>query len=246
MSTTTNNYSFVKPDVTDVPDITVLSQNWDVLDSALNLIDDRNKVTTIDVADEDINAYSEQGIYLFDTYSPVNAPMEDAQGWLLVIPWANNYEGMQIWVGRDASNVDTLFVRSRNYPSWTNWKQIYTEVQINTLRAEMISQIEANRALSMANEQKIKSNKQEIDSIKAAVGTPLQASTVASMTDTTKIYVYTGSETGYTAGNWYYYNGTAWVSGGVYNSTAVEITDYIQPSALEGTRYKMVLTNPTV
>lgn len=56
----------------------------------------------------------------------------------------------------------------------------------------------------------------------AAVGTPLIASTVAGMTDITKIYVYTGSETGYTSGNWYYWNGTAWTSGGVYNSTAFE------------------------
>lgn len=56
----------------------------------------------------------------------------------------------------------------------------------------------------------------------AAVGTPLVASTVAGMTDITKIYVYTGSETGYTSGNWYYWNGTAWTSGGVYNSTAFQ------------------------
>ena len=54
-----------------------------------------------------------------------------------------------------------------------------------------------------------------------AVGSPLVASTVAGMTDNTKIYVYTGSETGYTAGNWYYWNGSAWTSGGVYNSTAL-------------------------
>ena len=51
-------------------------------------------------------------------------------------------------------------------------------------------------------------------------GHPFQAATVADMTDTTKIYVYTGSETGYTNGNWYYYNGSAWVSGGVYNAIA--------------------------
>ena len=40
------------------------------------------------------------------------------------------------------------------------------------------------------------------------------------MTDTDKIYVYVGSETGYINGNWYYYDGTAWVSGGVYNAVA--------------------------
>lgn len=57
---------------------------------------------------------------------------------------------------------------------------------------------------------------------KNEVGAPLVASTAAAMTDTSKIYVYVGSESGYTSGNWYYYNGTAWVSGGVYNSTAFE------------------------
>ena len=53
-------------------------------------------------------------------------------------------------------------------------------------------------------------------------GYPFTAATAADMTDTSKIYVYTGNETGYVNGNWYYHNGTAWVSGGVYNSTAFE------------------------
>lgn len=56
-----------------------------------------------------------------------------------------------------------------------------------------------------------------------AVGSPLTAATVAEMTDETKVYVYTGSETGYTSGNWYYYDGSAWTSGGVYNSAAVDV-----------------------
>ena len=64
----------------------------------------------------------------------------------------------------------------------------------------------------------------EIASLQAAVGSPLVASLIADMTDTTKIYVYVGSETGYTSGNWYYYDGTDWQSGGVYNSTAF-VTD---------------------
>ena len=53
-------------------------------------------------------------------------------------------------------------------------------------------------------------------------GSPLVASTVAGMTDETKVYVYTGSETGYTSGHWYYYDGDSWEDGGVYNSVAVQ------------------------
>ena len=66
----------------------------------------------------------------------------------------------------------------------------------------------------------------EANTILAAIrneyGYPFTAATAADMTDTTKIYVYTGSETGYTNGDWYYYNGSAWVSGGVYNATAFD------------------------
>lgn len=58
--------------------------------------------------------------------------------------------------------------------------------------------------------------------ISEKLGAPLAATTAAQMTDKTRIYVYTGSESGYTKGNWYYWNGSSWVSGGVYNSVAVE------------------------
>lgn len=42
------------------------------------------------------------------------------------------------------------------------------------------------------------------------------------MIDKNKIYVYIGSETGMTNGNWYYWNGSVWTSGGIWNAVAVE------------------------
>lgn len=60
-----------------------------------------------------------------------------------------------------------------------------------------------------------------VNSMKNFVGSPLTASTAQGFEDETRVYVYTGSESGMTRGNWYYYNGSAWVSGGVYNDTAV-------------------------
>ena len=59
-----------------------------------------------------------------------------------------------------------------------------------------------------------------LTAIQNSYGHPFVAVTVADMTDTSKVYVYTGTEAGYTAGNWYYYDGANWVSGGTYNSTA--------------------------
>lgn len=53
-------------------------------------------------------------------------------------------------------------------------------------------------------------------------GSPLKAATAADMTNQKRVYVYTGSEAGYTAGHWYYHNGTSWTDGGVYNAVAVD------------------------
>lgn len=59
--------------------------------------------------------------------------------------------------------------------------------------------------------------------LKALVGTPIAVTTAAGMTDHSKIYLYEGSETGYTNGNWYYWNGSAWTSGGPYGGSTVEV-----------------------
>lgn len=63
----------------------------------------------------------------------------------------------------------------------------------------------------------------QITELRASVGTPLVADAAIKMTDRTKIYVYTGSETGYAYGHWYYWDGSSWADGGVYNSAAVEV-----------------------
>ena len=53
------------------------------------------------------------------------------------------------------------------------------------------------------------------------IGTPLIANGIAEMSNTSKIYVYNGSEDGFVNGDWYYFDGTDWIDGGVYNSVAV-------------------------
>lgn len=49
-------------------------------------------------------------------------------------------------------------------------------------------------------------------------GVPKVVDTIAKMTDQAQIYVYGGNESGYTAGDWYFYSSAvqSWVSGGVY------------------------------
>lgn len=57
-----------------------------------------------------------------------------------------------------------------------------------------------------------------------ANGSPAPVATAAEMTDESAVYLYTGSETGYTAGNWYYYDGSAWTSGGTYGGAVTDST----------------------
>lgn len=54
-------------------------------------------------------------------------------------------------------------------------------------------------------------------------GSPLTASSAAGMTDTTKVYVYTGeTSASLTNGHWYYYDGGSWEDGGTYNSAGID------------------------
>ena len=76
-----------------------------------------------------------------------------------------------------------------------------------------------NQALSAASSAGTAA--EAVAAIKGAVSSPLTATTAAGMTNTDKVYVYTGSETGYTSGHWYYYDGSAWQDGGAYNAVAV-------------------------
>ena len=61
----------------------------------------------------------------------------------------------------------------------------------------------------------------KVDALQASIGSPAKAATAAAMTDHSKIYVYTGSETDWETGHWYYYD-SGWQDGGAYNSLALE------------------------
>ena len=68
--------------------------------------------------------------------------------------------------------------------------------------------------------------------VRAMTGSPLTANTAADMTDTDKIYVYTGSESGYVYGSWYYHNGTTWTLGGNYGSAVINTDTSLSVSGM--------------
>lgn len=71
------------------------------------------------------------------------------------------------------------------------------------------------------NDSNINSLKSKDDNLQSQIkslgnGSPIAAKDVSEMTDINRIYV------NITDGNWYYYNGSIWVIGGVYQSTIIE------------------------
>lgn len=75
---------------------------------------------------------------------------------------------------------------------------------------------------NISNQLQILNNKYA--TMMAAVGGPQIAATASAMTDHNKIYVYTGNESGYETGKWYYWDTTEqdWMPGGTYQSVGVD------------------------
>ena len=62
------------------------------------------------------------------------------------------------------------------------------------------------------------------EKIANSYGAPLVANQASQMKDKTRVYVYTGNESGYQSNRWYYWNGSAWTVGGQY-FTGIVATD---------------------
>lgn len=120
-----------------------------------------------------------------------------------------------------------------NFGSLTNALRAESAAGDASLSADHAAESEAHAKTSEINAHTSEVNAKTSETNAATIlrgvqneyGYPFTAATAAAMTDPEKIYVYTGSEAGYVHGNWYYHNGTAFVSGGVYNSTAFETDD---------------------
>ena len=65
----------------------------------------------------------------------------------------------------------------------------------------------------------INAYKADLDSLRALATGVNVAATKAAMTNHSIAYVYTGSESGMVTNNWYWYNGSDWVSGGAWQAS---------------------------
>jgi hypothetical protein len=78
----------------------------------------------------------------------------------------------------------------------------------------------ASSALIAASEANLAAQN-AIEVAKIRYGSPLVANAGPEMVDTNRVYVFTGSESAYTYGHWYYYDNGVWNDGGVYNGNSV-------------------------
>lgn len=100
------------------------------------------------------------------------------------------------------------------------WQLLLTTEEIQSNLNNQINVIQ-NLIDHVDSDQKTLEN--TINIIKNLYGAPAKASSVAEMTDTNRVYVYTGETIeGFKKGFWYYYDNLKWVEGGLYNNTAID------------------------
>lgn len=134
MSTLTTNYGLVKPELTDVADITAMNVNWDTIDEQLKNAGNQDWITPITTSGTDLNNYTSKGIYSFaQAYTPTNCPTGNTNGWLVVIPWNNSETQVtvkQIWFRHGIANTNDfeLYVRTMISNSWSSWYNLTNRV----------------------------------------------------------------------------------------------------------------------
>ena len=112
--------------------------------------------------------------------------------------------------------------------------EIDAAVETAQQEAEAASQSEINAAASRDAAQLAAGNAQNFyNQVLYLTGSAVVANQASDMSDTSKVYIYVGSEAGYNTDHWYYYDGNNWVDGGMYGSldwignNAVNLLEYV-------------------
>lgn len=215
----------------------------------------------IDISDKTFTVeYALAGTY-YGTSEAVNAEMTTEQvrfGWI-VPETACAISGTLLFVLKITSEDYVLKTQIAEHPVFKTinvedvvpeptkeaWYQAFqtrvdtaiseAEDAVDTAQATL-TQVEAavTNAENAAQNAQASENNAEAAAAEAQIryGSPLTASEAALMVEENRVYVYTGSESGYTFGNWYYYDGSAWVSGGVYNGSGINTDTTLTQSGM--------------
>ena len=130
---------------------------------------------------------------------------------------------------QDINDMSIVMLKGEKGDGAGTWGEIDGNI-VNQTDLQNALSSKANQSALNTTNANVSTNASNIARLQTEVssignGSPEVVDTVAEMIDTTKTYLYVGTETGYTSGDWYYYNGSAWVSGGVYGSDGGGISD---------------------
>ena len=147
--------------------------------------------------------------------------------------WINNENYQQLDIVTHEGNI---YIASKDIANGvqpgsttSDWQLLLTTEQVQSNLNQQINQLQNVIDTIASNQQTLDTT---INIIKNIYGAPAKASSVNEMTDTNRVYVYTGTtDSNFINSHWYYYNGSTWTDGGIYNSAAVQ-TD--QTLTLEG------------
>lgn len=123
---------------------------------------------------------------------------------------------------QDINNMSIVMLKGEKGDGAGTWGEIDGNIANQTDLQNALA-LKANQSALNTTNANVATNTTNIATLQAEVsaiggGSPEVVSLVADMIDTTKTYIYVGTETGYTSGDWYYYDGSDWVSGGSYGA----------------------------
>lgn len=135
--------------------------------------------------------------------------------------------------GTISANIDgdAATVNGHTVEADVPYGAVFTDTVYNdaAIQSELDTKANASEvATTYATKTELSTNVSSLDAriSSLASGAPIAVSSMSNMTDTSRVYVLT------TDGYWYYHNGSAWVSGGVYqaavtdtNATLAQIND---------------------
>lgn len=133
--------------------------------------------------------------------------------------WINKIIDSQNTVGSEMEKVVTAYNELYNYVD-NFFKNLDVQDEINNKLNDMASDGTLETIVSDYLNPYIEEQNTKIENINNKVnsissGVPIPVDNISKMIDTTKAYLLV------TDGNWYYYNGSKWVAGGVYQSTSI-------------------------
>lgn len=121
------------------------------------------------------------------------------------------------------TKTDVIELETNDIQNQANGLQVQTndlKSQANNLQLQLDNiQLRTDNIQYQTTDLQLQTESIQLQVDGLASGSPLVASSTSGMTDTSRIYVNT------TDGHWYYYDGTSWVDGGLYQSSGVSETD---------------------